>query len=402
MNADFFTYNRNQLVGLIKGGLIVMTGYTSMQKTADTAMYFEQESNFWYLTGIEQPDWQLIIDTARGKSWLVKPDVDMMHEIFDGTLSAAEASRISGIKNIITSKERDVLLRDQARKHSLVYTVDQPEYIKRANFIPNPSLSVNKKYLGTIFNAVQLCNKELTELRAIKQPIEIRAISKAVKLTGQAFESVKSKLSEYNYEYQIEADFSHIFRYSGAEGHAYAPIVASGRNGCTLHYVQNNSKLAKNKFVLLDVGAKVGGYSADITRTYAIGSVPKRYLDIHSAVEQAHHGIINLIRPGLLVEEYSRMVDSRMKHALREVGLLADLSDDETYRKYFPHAISHGLGIDVHDNLGSPRVFKAGMVITVEPGIYIPDESIGVRIEDDILITEKGNKNLSKLLSTAV
>jgi Xaa-Pro aminopeptidase len=152
--------------------------------------------------------------------------------------------------------------------------------------------------------------------------------------------------------------------------------------------------------VLLDIGARSGGYAADITRTYAYGDPTKRQIEIHAAVQAAHHAIIKLITPNLAVEEYQREVDCIMIDALLSVGLMADRDDTDNYHKYFPHAISHGLGVDVHDSLGGPQFLQLGMVLTVEPGIYIPEEGIGVRIEDDILVTDSGNVNLSARLST--
>jgi len=143
----------------------------------------------------------------------------------------------------------------------------------------------------------------------------------------------------------------------------------------------------------------VGGYAADITRTYAIGTPSRREKDVHAEVEQAHQAIIDLIKPETSVKEYMAAVDDIMKQALRNLNLLKTPDD---FRRYFPHAISHGLGIDVHDSLGGFKAFQPGMVLTVEPGIYIPEEGIGVRIEDDILVTKDGNKNLSAALPTSL
>jgi Xaa-Pro aminopeptidase len=150
---------------------------------------------------------------------------------------------------------------------------------------------------------------------------------------------------------------------------------------------------------VIDIGARINGYAADVTRTYAI-KPSKRQQAVHAAVQNVHQRIIELLKPGLLVADYARTVDEIMKDALQTLGLLDRRDDETTYRKYFPHAVSHGLGVDVHDRLGSPRYFEPGMVITVEPGIYIPEEGIGVRIEDDILITETGHDNLTRKLST--
>lgn len=400
MKAAFFANNRAALAAKLEGGLVVLTAYTAMQRSADTAATFEQEANFWYLTGIEHADWQIIIDTTTGKEWLVRPDVEEAHELFDGSLSPEEGSMISGVKNIISVTDRDVLLRELTRKHSVVYTVEQPSYVKRANFSPNPALTANIRHLKTIFNAVQACNKELAQLRSIKQSEEISAMQRAIKLTLQAFGQVKKDLAKFKYEYEVEAEFSYYFRSRGAKGHAYEPIIATGSNACTLHYIENNALLKKRQLLLMDVGARIDGYAADITRTYALGEPTRRQKELHQALQAAHQDIIRYIKPGLLVEEYSELVDERMKMMLTDVGLLKSVTDTEAYRRYFPHAISHGLGIDVHDSLGGPKAFEEGMVLTVEPGVYIPEEKIGTRIEDDILVTEKGYKNLSASLST--
>ena len=256
--------------------------------------------------------------------------------------------------------------------------------------------------LERTFSSVVDCQKELAKLRAIKQPEEIKAIQRAVSLTVKGFNTIKDELKRALHEYELEASFSYGFKHGGGHDHAYDPIIAAGKNACTLHYIENDSKLLARQLVLMDVGARVDGYAADITRTYAKGTPTKRQIQVHQAVESAHYDIIKLLEPGLLVEDYMRSVDSRMKTALQEIGLLKDENDTDTYRKYFPHAISHGLGIDVHDSLGGARYFEPGMVLTVEPGIYIPEEGIGVRIEDDILITKTGHQNLSAKLSTAL
>ena len=402
MDKAFFTDNRKKILNKLSSGLIIISAYTQMQRSNDASFKFEQESNFWYLTGINSPDWIVIIDGMSGKEWLIAPAVDDMHKIFDGSLDFEEASDVSGIRNVIPSNESDALFRELAKKHNVVYTIGQPKHSTSFNFAQNPNVKKHQKRLERIFNTVNDCSKDLAELRSIKQPQEITAIRKAVKLTIEAFTQVKNQISDYKHEYEIEADFTHFFRFNGAAGHAYDPIIASGKNACTLHYTDNTTRLSKRQLLLMDVGVRLGGYAADITRTYALSEPTKRQKQVALAVEQAHHDIISLLKPHLKVDEYVKKVDDRMKQALMEVDLLDDMNDSETYRRYFPHAISHGLGIDVHDSLGSPRMFQPGMVLTVEPGIYIPDESIGIRIEDDILITNSGTENLSATLSTGL
>jgi Xaa-Pro aminopeptidase len=396
----FFASNRDQLTTKLKGGIVVLTAYAGMQRSNDTSFGFEQEANFWWLSGIEQPDWWLIIDGTRRKSWLVAPTLSQSHEIFDGSLPPDEAKKISGVDEIITRDDAKSLLRDLAKKHSVVHTLGEQPYAEYLDFSLNPAGRKLHEMLERTFNAVQDCRKDLSKLRAIKQPEEITRMKKVIGLTVAAFEEVKSSLENVSYEYEVEAEFSYLFRRSGAKGHSYDPIVAAGKNACTLHYVANNAKLKKRELLLLDIGARQGGYAADITRTYALGEPTKRQREVHAAVQAAQAEIIRLLRPDLSVEQYQRDVDRVMTDALMSLGLMKSADDEASFRKYFPHAVSHGLGVDVHESLGAPRVFQPGMLLTVEPGIYIPEEGIGVRIEDDILVTEKGRTNLSSRLST--
>lgn len=401
MKVSFFSKNRQQLNQLLDGGLLVLSGYNSMQRSNDAAFHFEQEANFWYLTGIEEPDWWLIVDGTRNKSWLVAPDVDEVHQTFDGSLSFEDAKKISGVDSVISRNDALTLLREQAKKHSIVHTLGEHLHKEHFNFIENPSQKKMSALLERTFNAAQDCRKELTQLRAIKQPEEIVAIKKAIRLTINAFEVVKKKLPNLHFEYELEAEFGYYFKRHGVD-HAYDPIVASGKNACTLHYNKNSAALKKQTLVLMDVGAKCDGYAADISRTFSTGVPTKRQTEVYAGLESAHRQIIKLIFPEQSVVHYFAEVDRIMKQTLLELGLLDGLDDNEAYRRYFPHSVSHGLGVDVHDSLGAPEFFQVGMVLTVEPGIYIPEEGIGIRIEDDILVTGKGNTNLSGSLSTGL
>lgn len=401
LTSEFFAGNRRRVMELLEGGVLVVSAYSAVQRSNDSAFRFEQEANFWYLTGIERPNWWLIIDASRGKSWLVSPDVDPVHALFDGQLTPEEAKQASGIDEVISRAAADDLLAQTARQHRLVYTIDQAERADSFDFVLNPAAREMHERLTRKFAEVQDFRPSLAKLRAIKQPLEIRAIESAINITARTLEEVRLNLANYSHEYEIEADISRGFRTSGATGHAYDPIVAAGSSACMLHYIDNNAKLAKKSLVLLDVGAQVEHYAADITRTYAYSEPTKRQRAVHAAVEAAHRDIIAMLVPGLGVREYSERVDVRIQQALMELGLI-DSPDDEKYRTYFPHAISHGLGLDVHDSLGAPKEFVSGMVLTVEPGIYIPEEDIGVRIEDDILITESGHRNLSRKLPTGL
>lgn len=398
LDAAFFKSNRDAAVRNLEGSLIVLAGYRSMQFSGDMAATFRQESNFWYLTGIDAPGWHLVVDGIRGKSWLVAPELSSTQVIFDGGLDWEEAKRRSGVDDIISAKQFDSVLQDLKRKHSLVYTIKDEK--GHADFVLNPSTSELRERLDRIFDTVRDCRKEMARLRAIKQPAEIAAIRKAVHLTTSTFNDIKTKISTLSYEYELEGEFTYAFTNKHAK-HAYDPIIATGRNACTLHYIENSSRLRQKQMVLMDVGAYVNGYAADITRTYITSGEPTpRAKEIHEALQTAQAKIIKLLSPGLDVMDYLRSVDDIMKHTLVELKLIRDISDEDAYRRIMPHAISHGLGIDVHDSLGSPKSFQPGMVLTVEPGIYIPELNLGIRLEDDVLITEQGHDNLSKTLST--
>lgn len=373
---------------------VVLSGNTSMQSTGDMSYPFQQTALFLYLTGIEEPDWMLVIEG--GKSTLIAPPASAHHTLFDGGLGFDEAQKISGVEAVLTSKQGNAFLKELARNHKTVYTEEPYPYMKHVQFAPNPAQEKLRRKLRSFFSEVLPVNAPSGRLRALKQPDEITLLREAIRITTEAFHEAKETLREkanvpVATEYELEAVFTSAFRRRNAY-HAYDPIVAGGRNALTLHYNKNGAGLPKNGLVLIDIGARVGGYCADITRTYAIGTPSEREKAVHVAVEKAHREIVALIKPGTTLKSYQEKSDEIMKRALKSLELLQKPSD---YRKYFPHAISHGLGIDVHESLGGYETFMPGMVLTVEPGIYIPEEGIGVRIEDDILVTETGNENLS-------
>ncbi len=401
LDKHFFSGNRERVYDELKGGVLAVPAYRDMQRNHDMANHFEQEGNFWYLTGVDFPDWWLLMDAKRRRSWLVAPTVDDAHAIFNGSLSPDDAKRFSGVDDVIDMREADSWLRQAARSHPLIHTVDSPPHADRFGFVLNPAAHDMREKLERIYTSVSDFRPELAKMRAIKQMVEVAVMESAINLTVKSFQSVRKNIDTYRYEYEIEADFTRDFRRAGAEGHAYDPIVAFGKNACTLHYIRNQDKLKKSNMVLIDIGAKKDGYAADITRTYAIGEPTKRQRDIHDAVREAQQQIIDTLVPGLPVAEYNNKVNGIMQDAMLGLGLIAD-KNDPAFSKYFPHSIGHGLGIDVHDSLGDSKTFLPNMVVTVEPGIYIPEEGIGVRIEDDILITDNGHKNLSAKLSTGL
>lgn len=396
---QFFIANREKLRQVVGNELFVFSAYSEMQRKGDAAFAFEQEANFFYLTGITAPDWKVIIEGE--KTTLIAPVVSDAHQLFDGSLSQERAKELSGAMVVLSNEEGEHYLSGLAVKYDEVATVDKDAHEQYYDFSINPAQEALSAKLKKIFKKVNDCRPQLAKLRAIKQPEEIAALRSAIDISIETFRSVYEKkvAHQFKTEYEIEAVLSYGFRNQGASGHAYDPIVASAGHACTLHYSDNDDTLPENGLVLIDAGAQVYGYAADITRTYSLGVPSEREVAVHAQVEQAHKKIIDLIQPGFSVKEYSKQVDEIMKNALSSLGLL---NREDDFRTYFPHAISHGLGLEVHDSLGAPDVFIPGMVLTVEPGIYIPEEAIGVRIEDDILVTEDGNENLSGTLKTSL
>lgn len=378
---------------------LILTAYDEMQLSADMAAPFRQQSAFLWMTGISHPQWRYL--EIAGVEYLVYPDVTETQALFDGGLSREEAMQRSGISQVIDRKRATALLNDAAKTYEKIYALGADPYQKYHSFTPNSAQKYLMKQLAPLFPETDDCWPIIKKCMALKDEAALTATKEAVAVTCSAFQAVKEKLkaNTYNYEYEIEADLCHAFRYAGTQGEAYETIVASGLNACTLHYSTNAMALQKNSLVLIDAGALVDGYAADITRTYAVGTPTERQKAVHAAVEAAHQAIIQSLRPGLSFKEYESIVDATMKNALNTLGLLNKPSD---YRKYFPHAVSHGLGLDVHESLGGHKTLVPGMVLTVEPGIYIPEEGIGVRIEDDILITDTGYSNLSGDLPTSL
>lgn len=395
MQSDFFKQNRKKLAD-IEVSPIVLTAHARMQRRADASFAFVQESSFWWLTGIEEPGWRLLL--VDGRAVLCAPAVDETHRIFDGSLSDAQALKVSGADEVLSVDVFRERLKEVAQRHKEVLTIGEDPAREHYDFMENPSLQQLRGELAELFQEVGDCRRMIARQRAIKDEGEVAATERAIAVTVEAFVAVKKQLSSLRLEHEVEAEFSYAFHKKGYS-HAYDPIVAGGEHACTLHYAKNDSALPNRGLLLMDIGASVDGYCADITRTYAIGTPSEREIAVHGAVEKAHKEIIALLRPGLSVMAYHDQVDVIMKRALASIGLFDSEAD---YRRYFPHAISHGLGVDVHDSLGGASEFAPGMIVTVEPGIYIPEEGIGVRIEDDILITDTGHRNLSGSLPTGL
>lgn len=397
LTAKFFANNRQRLLGsLPDDALVIMTAHTATQRLGDAAHKFEQEASFYYLTGIMEPDWLLVLDKPSGQELLVAPSLDPVKLLFDGGLTAEQASRLSGIGTVLDQADFKPRLTELSTAKRALYSLRPPVYLRAAGFSLNPALAGLQRRLNRSFGRQPLdLSPQLLKLRSLKQPVEIAAIESAVDATVAAFAVAKQKLASYGYEYEVEADMTQVIRAAGAVGHAYEPIVAAGANGCTLHYTANDQPFTAEQSLLIDVGARsTDGYAADISRTYTT-KPSARQRQIHAAVATAQAACIDLIKPGLKLADYQAGVDEIMRQAIESLGLAR-----VKYRDYFPHAIGHGLGLEVHDPVAGYDELTPGMVLTVEPGIYIQEEGLAVRIEDDILVTTSGHRNLSAKLST--
>jgi Xaa-Pro aminopeptidase len=397
----FFSNNRKRLRELVGAEApIVIAAHGLLQKSGDSTFAFHQDSNFWYLTGINEPDLILVIDEM--DEYIMVPGRSGSREAFDGAVDFDELMRLSGVKNILSEEDGWKKLGGSLKMTSKAQTLlAPPPYIEQYGLYTNPArarLSERLQTWGKELETIDI-REQLAVMRIIKQPEELDALQLAIDTTLKGLQKVSEpeRLSRYEFEFEIENDLSSAFRTESANGHGFTPIVASGKRACTLHNFGSSGKLKQGELLVMDVGAEVSHYAADITRTVAIGEPSKRQRQVFDAVLDVQKFALELLRPGNFIKENESKIEEYMGRKLIELGLIKKI-DRDNVRAYYPHATSHFLGLDVHDVGDYSRPLEAGMVLTCEPGIYIPEESIGVRIEDDILITADGYKVLSSKL----
>lgn len=398
-DPEFFKGNRKRLQQLFGGTApIVLTSNGLIQRTRDDDTYdFHQDSNFWYLTGVNEPNFVLVID--KDKDYLIGPDVDDRWKVFHGEINFDDIQKSSGVDEVLSGQEGWQKFAKRLKKVKHVATIMPPKmFLEDYQVYSNPSKRRLVRTLKTYNPSLQLLDitKHIHSLRLIKQQPEISAIQSAIDQTSDVYRAVGKKLGKYQNEREISAEIDFMLANKGAS-YAFKQIVASGENAVTLHYSKNNSAIDKTSTLLIDMGASVSSYCADITRTVSL-SPTKRQLEVYGAVLQVQEFAIKMFRPGVQLASYESAIEHYMGEKLREIGLIKTI-DSESVRQYYPHRTSHFMGLDVHDVGDYDKPLAPGMVLTVEPGIYIKEEGIGIRIEDDILITEDGNKVLSGRLS---
>ncbi len=385
---------RKILEGNIPNNSILILVWKKEQIRNGDVMYpFRQDSNILLLTRVNSPDIFLVWVKKQEKTeWILYSDPISENEKIWWTsrLSHNEIRKISWIEDI---RPIDILENDLwkiIKESKNIYMESDTDYLMDNQV---RKLFWKKKVLSP--------SPLLKLLRIIKTPEEIDCIREAIRVTKVAFDLVRNSVKPGMYEYEIEALISSIFRsYHLTE--AYPTIVASGPNACTLHYIRHDRKIEIWDSILIDAWAEYYGYAADITRVYFASQMTDRQKEIYHSVKIIKDYAVSLIYPGVKKSDYEKNVRERMNEELKRLGLITHWISQEKIellsRKYYPHSVSHFLGLDVHDIWERDEIYQSGMIITCEPGIYIPEEGIGIRLEDDIRITDDGCENLSKMV----
>ena len=375
--------------------------------SADTTLPFEQHRDLFYLTGINQEKTVLILATTDSEVneflFITKPNETMMH--WEGKkLNHESAYEISGINNVFWVDDLEMKVDELMLLVTTIYVNNNEHY--RANVETETREErfnkwIKNKYSKKIFKK---SNPILQRLRAVKEQIEIDLIKKACSITEKGFRRILKFVEPGVWEYEIEAEFSHEFLVNRSRKFAYSPIIASGNNSNVLHYIDNNQQCKKGDLLLLDVGAEYANYSSDMTRTIPVsGKFNKRQRDVYNSVLNVKNEATKLLIPGIFWKEHHKEVGKIMTSELLKLGLLDkydiqnQTKNNPAFKKYFTHGTSHHLGLDTHDYGDINHPIEKNNVFTVEPGIYIPEEGFGIRLEDDVVVTQDSSPiNLMK------
>lgn len=392
--SDFFSTNRTQLRKRCDNeNPIVITASGLVQQGGDSAYPFKQDANFWYLTGVEEPE--VILVVTNNEEFLILPERDVRRDVFDGAVDTKAIQKISGIATILPYQDGWERLRILAESHKTFNAPLHKSYDADHNIFTNPAKARLLRNLRKLDVELEDIRLQLAHMRMIKQQPEIDAIQKAIDITLESITDVFSKdwAKRYTNEREIDADIQAGFIRLGGRP-AYQSIVAGGKCACTLHYINNNQPLQNNELVLIDVGAEHTNYVADISRTYAPGKMTTKQQRVYEAVKEAQIVGFEAMKPGVSARDVQKAVVEHIGAFLKAEKLITEIRPEEV-GKYFPHAFGHHLGLDVHDVADYSEPLTEGMVLTMEPGIYIPEWSVGVRLEDDVLITKTGAQVLS-------
>ena len=399
MDKNIYKINRNNLLDKIKDdSIIVLFAGKAVQKTGDQTYPFTPNRNFYYLTGIKEENHILVMSKINGvkTSKLYIKDIDLELEKWIGkSIRKEESIEITAVDEVKFKSQFD------ADIHSIIAMSEEINlYLDLEKMSVNSEGKIPHKFASEIvskYPQVRVNNiySKIGELRLKKSEEEVEKIRKAIEITKSGIELLMKEAKVGMKEYELEAYFDFNCKVKGATGLAFTTIAAAGKNATTLHYVDNNSELKENDLILFDLGAEYNCYNADISRTFPVnGKFTERQKEVYNSVLKVNEEIIKLIKPGMKYKEVNEKATDLIAEECIKLGLIDDKKD---VRKYYYHSIGHSLGMDTHD-IETPHrdiTFEPGVIFTVEPGIYIEEEGIGIRIEDDILVTENGVINLS-------
>ncbi len=406
---DLFIENRRRFVELLEpNSIAVFNSNDLMPTSADGNHSFIQQTDLFYLSGIDQEDSRLVIcpdaKEAKHREVLFLRETNDQIALWEGQkYTKEEAAAVAGIKTVYWNQEFDSIFRQLVFQSDHIY-LNTNEHLRAPAVVETR----DARFLKWCHESYPLHSYKrlapiMHHLRAIKSPAEIDLIRKAGHITGKTFHRLLGFIKPGVWEFEIEAEIYHEFLRSRSRGPAFETIIASGADSCTLHYIKNDKQCQDGDLCLIDFGAEYANYAADVTRTVPVGGkFTERQKAVYDAVLRVQRAAIALLVSGKTLEDYHKEVGGIMETELIGLGLLEpeqvkqQSADDPLYKKYFPHGTSHHLGLDVHDYGDKSRPFEAGMVFTCEPGIYIRDEAIGVRIENDILITADGPVDLTE------
>jgi Xaa-Pro aminopeptidase len=409
LNPEIFIQNRKRFTARMeKNAIAIFNSNDELPSNGDALYPFKQNSDLYWLTGIEQEDSMLILfpgnPDKKYREVLVLVRPNELKEKWDGhRLRAKEAESISGISTIVWLDTLDGLLQPWIHLCDIIY-LNSNENDRKANHVPvrdyRYARQMHRRYP---LHEYRRSARILKELRGIKTVLEVEVMQQAMDITEKTFRRLLSFIRPGVMEYEIEAEIFHEFLRNRATGPAYGSIIASGDRARTLHYVSNNNECKDGELILMDFGAEYGGYCADLTRTVPVnGKFTKRQKEVYNACLHLHHYAASILKPGITMVDYTEKVGGEATKQFVKIGLLkkADVKNEDrenrAYRKYLYHGISHHLGVDVHDLGTRTEPVQAGMVFTIEPGIYIEEEQMGVRIENNFWVTKNGNKDLMK------
>jgi Xaa-Pro aminopeptidase len=400
---SLFIKNRKRFVEkMVKNSVAIFTSNDPMTANGDETVGFIQNSSFFYLTGIDQEDCYLILapnneDNTLKEILFVKETNEHLRVWEGEKLSIEEAQIISGIETTKWSKTFWNVLESVLYETETVY-IHLDEYLFKQK-IKNREQAVfeetKQKHPFVNFKKSSLI---INKLRGIKQDEEITQVKKAIEITKKGFERAAKFITPGKFEFEIEAEISHEFTINRSRNHAFNPIMASGKNACVLHYETNNNQCQDGDLILMDFGAEYANYKADMSRTLPVnGKFTARQKQVYESVLYVMKETTKQMIPGNTLIKLKEFTRELIGKELVKLGLISTeelKTKPELINKYYPHGVSHNLGLETHDVETKKRPFEAGMLLTCEPGIYINEENMGVRLENDILITENGNIDL--------